>query len=67
MSLISKDILNKDISNQAFVPKKGEISPPLDWHNKKADQFLRNEKLVVLTPTQCTVAVYGNNRLKTMA
>ena len=62
-NLILKDILNKGIF---FVLEKGVISLFMIGIIN-SDHFLRNEKVLVLTPTQCTVAVYGNNRLKTMA
>ena len=56
-NLILKDILNKEIF---FVLEKRVIALFMTI-------FLRNEKVLVLTPTQGTVAVHGNNRLKTMA
>ena len=55
-NLILKDILNKEIF---FVLEKRVIALFMTI-------FLRNEKVLVLTPTQGTVAVYGHNRLKTM-
>ena len=53
-NLILKDILNKEIF---FVLEKRVIALFMTI-------FLRNEKVLVLTPTQGTVAVHGNNRLK---
>ena len=63
-NLILKDILNKGIF--FFVLEKG-VSSLFMIGIINSDHFLRNEKVLVLTPTQGTVAVHGNNRLKTMA